>query len=91
LIADAGLRIFFGTFREDCMRVRPNCALLVRGVWQADFFGPDGELVLVAVDRRRRLVANPVVVPHGASRIEAAERLLAILEAADPIAALRIV
>jgi hypothetical protein len=63
----------------------------VRGVWQADFFGPDGELVLVAVDRRRRLVVDPVIVAHGASRIDAAERLLVILEKADPMPALRII
>lgn len=64
---------------------------LGRGVWQADFFGPDGELVLVALNRQRRLVANPCVVPHGASRIDAADRLTAILDDADPMPELRIV
>jgi len=73
------------------MRTTKHGELLPRGVWQADFFGPDGELVLVAVNRHRRLIAPPLVVPHGASRIAAADRLMAALDAVDPIPDLRIV
>jgi hypothetical protein len=62
-----------------------------RGVWQADFFGPDGELVLVATDSRSRLVAPPLVVPHGANRMQAADGLLETLDAADPVPPLRII
>ena len=65
--------------------------LLRRGVWQADFFGPDGELVLIALNRQRRLVAPPLVVAHGESRIAAADRLLNVLDRADPVPNIRIV
>jgi hypothetical protein len=65
--------------------------LLKRGVWQAPFLGPDGELVLAAVRRDGRLNEPPLVIPHGASRIDAAEEMLDRLNAADPIPDIRIV
>jgi len=64
---------------------------LKRGVWQAPFLGEDGEMVLVAVKRDGRILGKPLVVPHGASRIEAAERLLDGLNLTDPLPALRII
>jgi hypothetical protein len=36
-------------------------------------------------------VAPPLIVPHGASRIDAANGLLEALDAADPMPALRII
>jgi hypothetical protein len=62
---------------------------LGRGVWQAPFDGPDGEMVLVAVTSRGRIVGEVAVIPHGASRVETAERMLAALDLADPVAVLR--
>ena len=62
---------------------------LGRGVWQAPFDGPDGELVLVAVTSRGRMCGEVTIVPHGASRIETADRMLLALELADPLRALR--
>jgi hypothetical protein len=60
-------------------------------VWQAPYLGPDGELVLVAVRRNGRSNEAPIVVPHGASRIDAANVLLDRLNAADPVPDIRIV
>lgn len=69
---------------------RHSSHLKQRGVWQADFFGPNGELVLVAVTRLKRRIAEEVV-PHGSSRIEAAERLQDALDRADPLPNIRII
>ncbi len=65
--------------------------LLGRGVFHAPWLGPDGELVLLSVRSDHRLNAPPLVVPHGASRIAAAERLEAALEGDDPVARLRVI
>jgi hypothetical protein len=65
--------------------------ILRRGVWQAPFLGEDGQMVLVAVRRDGRLLCPPVTVPHGASRIEAGDRLCDALDEADPVPSLRIV
>lgn len=73
------------------MRHRVPLDLLGRGVFQAPWLGPDGELVLIAVRSDHRLNAPPLVVPHGASRIAAAERLESDLEAGDPITRLRVI
>lgn len=66
-------------------------ALLDRGVWQAPWLGPQGELVLIAITRSHSMHCPPFVVPAGASRVDAAERLLSALERDDPIPMLRIV
>jgi hypothetical protein len=66
-------------------------ALLDRGVWQAPWVGPDGELVLLAVTRAHALNEPPHNVAHGASRIEAAERMMAALDRDDPVATLRVI
>jgi hypothetical protein len=65
--------------------------LLNRGVYQAPWLGPNGELVLLAVRKDHRLNAEPTVVPNGASRIAAAERLLDDLEGDDPVPKLKII
>lgn len=57
---------------------------LGRGVWQAPFDGPDGEMVLVAVTSRGWLNELPVVVPHGADRSGMADAMLTRLDLADP-------
>lgn len=64
------------------MPSRPSNSLLRRGVRQAPWLGPNGELVLVAITSKRQKLKE-VVVPHGASRIDAAERLEAELDLAD--------
>lgn len=66
-------------------------ALLDRGVWQAPWLGPNGELVLLAITKARALHGEPHVVPHGASRIEAAELLLSRLDRDDPVPKLRVI
>lgn len=68
----------------------PFAEMASRGIWQAPWFGPDGELILVSVTRARRRLRE-VVVPHGASRIEAAESLLAELEREDPVPLMRVI
>src|SRR4051812_13197393 len=58
---------------------------LARGVWQAPWFGPDGQRVLLAVTSRGTLAEDPVVLPHGASLVAAADRLDALLERVDDV------
>lgn len=58
-------------------------ALLDRGIWQAPWFGPNGEMVLLAITRAHGKLSE-VIVPHGASRTETADRMLAELNAVDP-------
>lgn len=59
--------------------------LLTRGVWLAPWLGPSGELVLLAINRERKLAADPVVIPSGADQIEVATRLWEKLDQVDPI------
>jgi hypothetical protein len=73
------------------MRHSVSLDLLGRGVFQAPWLGPNGELVLLAVRRDHRLNAPPFVVPHGASRISAAESLLDGLDRDDAIPNLKII
>lgn len=73
------------------MQHGPSLDLLGRGVFQAPWLGPNGELVLLAVRRDHRLNAPPLVVPHGASRIAAAESLLAGLDRDDDLPKLKII
>lgn len=66
-------------------RIGKTAGLAERGVWVAPWMGPDDEVVLLAVTSRGRLATDaPVVIPNGASRIDACDRLWDILEAADP-------
>lgn len=58
---------------------------LPRGVYQAPWIGPDGEVVLIAITRQHKLAAGPVTVPHGASRVGAADELWAVLDRVDPM------
>lgn len=55
-----------------------------RGVWVAPWLGADGELVLIAVSRRGRLIGAPYLIPHGADRVAASDAMWALLDAADP-------
>lgn len=66
-------------------------ALLERGVWQAPWLGPTGELVLIAITRARALHGAPFIVPHGASRVDAANALLEGLDAIDPVPKIRVI
>lgn len=61
-----------------------------RGVWQAPWMGEEGEMVLIAITSKHRLL-RIVTIPPGASRIDAAEALLSELDAADPVPSLRLI
>ncbi|MFI5228497.1 MAG: hypothetical protein ACHQWU_05485 [Gemmatimonadales bacterium] len=61
-----------------------NAKPLTRGVYIAPWLGPDGETILVAIDSKRRLIAEPTVVAAGASQVLAGDALWDRLEAADP-------
>jgi hypothetical protein len=65
------------------MRHSKGVPLLDRGVRQAPWFGPDGELVLLAITSKHAKWKE-VIVPHGASRVEAGEALEAELDLYDP-------
>ena len=56
-----------------------------RGVYVAPYLGPDGEIVLLAITSSRKLATSgPVIVPHGADRVAAAEALWDLLDRVDP-------
>lgn len=57
--------------------------MLDRGVWQANFLGPAGEIYLVAISHAHRLIARRVVA-DGENRIQAAEELQDELDRVDP-------
>lgn len=57
-----------------------------RGVHVAPWQGPEGELVLIAIDSHRGLLPDSItVIPHGASRVDASDALWEFLEQLDPI------
>lgn len=59
--------------------------LLPRGVWVAPWTGPNDEMVLLPVTAGGKLATEqPVVVPNGASRVDAMDRLWQIVESVDP-------
>jgi hypothetical protein len=62
-----------------------------RGVYVAPWMGPDGEIVLLAISRERRLVGEPFTVPIGGNHVAAGEALWERLDIADPIPDLKIV
>lgn len=64
---------------------RPMASRPSRGVYPAPWMGPKGETVLLPITADGRLATpGPVVVPHGASRIQAAEELWDLLDRTDP-------
>jgi len=65
-------------------RPAPLHNLLNRGVWLAPWCGSEGEMVLLAITSRHRLAVPPVVIPNGASRVDAANLLWDQLEQSDP-------
>lgn len=54
-----------------------------RGVWLAPWLGDNGEFILVAVNSRRRKVAEEII-PAGADHAAAAERLYEALDRDEP-------
>ena len=55
-----------------------------RGVWIAEFHGPDGELFVYSIDSRNHPVQLPVMIPHGADRIAYTDALWEELDVVDP-------
>ncbi len=55
-----------------------------RGVWIAPWVGPNGETVLLAITRFRKLVGEPVTIPNGTSHHVACDALWAQLDQEDP-------
>jgi hypothetical protein len=62
-----------------------------RGVWMAPWLGPNGETILVAVTRDRKLIGEPAFVPAGGNHVKAADDLWERLDADDPIPNLKLV
>lgn len=73
------------------MRVGKFSELLQRGVWVAPWMGPNGEFVLIAIDRHHRIVGDPVTVPAGANHVQMADELWERLDAADPMPMLKVI
>lgn len=64
---------------------------LERGVYVAPWVGPNGEMVLIALTRFRRLAGEPLMVPIGGNHVAAGEELWDRLETVDPIPKLQII
>ena len=62
-----------------------------RGVWMAPWVGPNGETILVAVTRERKLAGDPVLVPLGGNHVNAGDELWARLDEDDPMPNLKLV
>jgi hypothetical protein len=62
-----------------------------RGVWMAPWMGQNGETILVAVTRERKLACDPVLVPPGGNHVAASDALWARLDGHDPIPNLKLV
>ena len=55
-----------------------------RGVWVAPWVGPEGELVVYAIQRNRQLATEPLTIPHGANRLAIVDSLYELLDVVDP-------
>ena len=62
-----------------------------RGVFIAPWFGPNGEFVLLAITREKKLACAPRVVPIGGNHVAAGDEMWDLLEKDDPIPTLKIV
>ena len=62
-----------------------------RGVYVAPWMGPDGEFVLLAITREKKLACQPVVVPIGSNHVLASDELWDVLERDDPLPDLKII
>ena len=54
-----------------------------RGVWNAPWSGPNGELVLLAIDSQHRLINGPMVVARGTDHVMVADAMWDLLDACD--------
>jgi hypothetical protein len=61
-----------------------------RGVWVAPWMGPNGELILVAVRRDDRKVAERMLA-FGDDHVRASEELWMLLEQSDPMPILKVI
>lgn len=73
------------------MRTPPRTELAERGVWVAQWLGPSGEMILVAVSREHRQVGDLVLIPAGGNSLEASDELWRRLDGEDPIPNLKLV
>lgn len=62
-----------------------------RGVYVAPWVGPNGEIVLLALSRERKLIGDPLTVPLGGNHVEAGDEMWRRLDVSDPVAILKIV
>lgn len=67
-----------------CLQPAPCASLLERGVWKAPWMGPRGEMVLLVVTSKRRLLVPPVVLSLGSDYISTLDTLWATLDVRDP-------
>jgi hypothetical protein len=58
--------------------------LLERGVHVVPALGEDGEMILIAVDHRHRLIGRPIFVRPGDSHLAASDALWERIERKDP-------
>ncbi len=62
-----------------------------RGVWMAPWLGPNGEIILAAVDRNHRRIGDEIMVPLGGNHLAASDELWDRVDRHDPIPNLKLV
>jgi len=71
--------------------MRHGAQLYGRGVWIAPWMGPNGETVLVALNRHDRQLGDVILIPAGGNHLAASDELWARVERDDPIPNLRVI
>jgi hypothetical protein len=62
-----------------------------RGVWIAPWLGPNGETILVALNRHERQLGEQMMISPGSNSLAASDELWARVERDDPVPQLRVI
>jgi hypothetical protein len=62
-----------------------------RGVWIAPWMGPNGETILVALNRHEHQIGEQIMIPLGGNHLAASDELWSRVEKHDPIPKLRVI
>ncbi len=62
-----------------------------RGVWIAPWMGPNGEMILVGLNRHDRQIGDPLMIPLGGNHLAASDELWKRVDRDDPMPQLRVI